>query len=204
MTWYFEDRLDGIDWPLLESPGQQLCESLYIRPRGNRMHEARGPRFSKDRSYCMKRPECLRRSCSLNGYHWSVGHTGHSVLFATLEDPLNTGLLVEFLVLAPTFPGEQSTQYLRQKAGRINPFAVVPCRTKCSDFVFCIVRAVERIPFPDSEVTTEGWPCFCYANNFHVVLCVNCICNTLSDCTVSVDCDLNDHTAQHRGKAEHP
>ena len=32
-----------------------------------------------------------------------VGHTGHSVLFATLEDPLNTGLLVEFLVLCTNF-----------------------------------------------------------------------------------------------------
>ena len=75
-----------------------------------------------------------------------VGHTGHSVLFSTLENLFDTCLLVEFLVLSSNFSWRTIDNDIgdRKQIGQ-TPFAVVPCWTKCSDFVFRIVRNTEDI-----------------------------------------------------------
>ena len=45
------------------------------------------------------------------------------------------------------------------------------------------------------QVATEGRASFCNSNNLHVILASDCISNSLSDCPVSVNCNLDGHAS---------
>ena len=109
MTRYFENWFDGIDWPLLESPGS-AARRIIVHSTESEPHAWRSGTSVLDNQLC-----CRDDTCPLNVHVLcviatrSVGHLGHCMLFSALKNPFDACILVNFLICAPTLPGEQST-----------------------------------------------------------------------------------------------
>ena len=73
----------------------------------------------------------------------------------------------------------------------------VACRSEGCNFIRIVVGAIERVALSNSEVTSKRWARFGDADDLHIVLCINCICDPLTDGSVSVDGDFDGHDLLH-------
>ena len=73
----------------------------------------------------------------------------------------------------------------------------VASRSKGCNFFSIVVCAIKRVALSNGEVTTKRRACFGYADDLHIVLCINCICDSLTDGTISVDGDFDGHDLLH-------
>ena len=127
-----------------------------------------------------------------------VGHPRHGVFFPTLEDVLHTGSEVGFFVRCPDLAGRT----IHHNVGNSEKIAkatvtLVACLAKSSNSVGVIEGAIQGKPFANRQIATKRGACFGDANDDHVVLRINSICNAFSNCPVSVDGDFNGHDLLH-------
>ena len=134
-----------------------------------------------------------------------VRHFRHCMFFTALENPFYTSLLVDFFVLGTYFSRRTiDNDVSDRKEIAQSTFTIISRRLKGCNFVVCAVCAIQWVTLSNGEVASERRPGLGHTDDFHVILCINCIRNTFPNCPISIDCHLDDHTAQTSGMAEHP
>ena len=71
--------------------------------------------------------------------------------------------------------------------------AFVPLFGEASNSVGIVKGTVEWEAFLHSQIASKGGASFRNPNDFHIILRIDCVCDSFPDCSKSIDCDFNAH-----------